>query len=131
MEAEGEERSFSLHALVASHKLNFGEGKGVSEVERSVHVRVGHTSKELGVLFSQFFHGVIGFFGGTVDLPYFVVLPDLLVPFLDCHGGISLSSLFKGLERRDRAICTSLSCLSSTMLKSGCRRPGEGTVGNF
>ena len=67
----------------------------MSEVEGSVHVGIRHTPKKLGILFSQFLHGAMRFFGRTVDFPDLVVSPGLLVSFLNCDGGIALFRLLR------------------------------------
>lgn len=98
MEAEGEEGSFALHALVACHKLDFRKRKRVAKMERSVHVGICHASKELWVLVPQLLHRVLSILGGTVDLPDLVLFPHLLVAFLDCNGRISFFGLSGMLE---------------------------------
>ena len=76
----------------------------MSKVERSIHVGIGHTPEELWILFSQFLHGAMGFLGRTVDLPDFIIFPDLLVTFLDCNGGIALFCLLGHQNERQAVL---------------------------
>lgn len=50
MESVGEKDTFPQHPLVPCCKLNFGDGKCMTEVKAPVHVWVGEVSKPFGVL---------------------------------------------------------------------------------
>jgi len=85
MVSKREENSLPLHSLIAGHELDFGERKGVAEMEGTVHVRICHTAEEFGVLISQFLNCDICFGGRTVRLPHVFFFPELLKSLLDCH----------------------------------------------
>ena len=93
MKTKGKENSFTLHSLISSHELNFGKGKGMTKMERSVHVGICHASEEFGVFLSHFFGCDICFRWRTIGFPNFLVFPDLLVFLFDCDRGIAFLCL--------------------------------------
>jgi hypothetical protein len=97
VEAHGKEGSLSLHACNTSGEFNLADRERVTSVKSSVHVRVGHASKELGLLLPKFGGGngverhLIR--GGCISFEDFVVLPFLLIFLLECDQSVSLLSL--------------------------------------
>jgi hypothetical protein len=95
VESHGEEGSLSLHSRVSSLELDLGERERVTSVKGSVHVRVGHAPKELGVLLTK----LIGVGDGvllesrSVGLVGLVLSPELLVLLLDRNESIALLGL--------------------------------------
>lgn len=94
MPAQGEQGSLTLEAVVSRCKLNLGDGEAMSQVETSVHIRVGGGRQEFGVVLVDSLDIGVFFNGGRVDLEGFVVLPDLLGLFLNVHQGIALGGLY-------------------------------------
>jgi hypothetical protein len=54
MKSHREQSTFALHTREAGCEFDFRGGKGMTCVESSVHVGIGHCAKEFGVLFSNF-----------------------------------------------------------------------------
>jgi len=93
METQREKNCLSFHSLVSREELNFWERECMAEMERSVHVRVCHTSKELGILFSKFCCRHIWWTFWIVGFPCFFLSPEFLIFLLDCNICISLLGL--------------------------------------
>ena len=49
-----EQDAFAQHALVSRRKFDFGDGKRVSQMQASVHIRVGEGSEPFRVLVLDF-----------------------------------------------------------------------------
>lgn len=98
MESVGEESAFAQHPLVPSVELDLGNGKGMSEMEASVHVWVRKVSEPLGIFFSDFSLGeaskLLG--RGSVDLEDALFLPSILMFLLERLEVISLGRLEGG-----------------------------------
>lgn len=97
METHGEQSSLTLHAGNTSSEFDLADGERVTSVQSSVHVRVGHTSEELGLLLTELGggNGVEGHLAGAgrVGFEDMLFLPDLLVLLLNGNEGVSLLSL--------------------------------------
>jgi hypothetical protein len=53
----GEQGALAQHALVSSGELDFGDSKGMAEMEASVHVRVGIVAEPFGVFLENLLPG--------------------------------------------------------------------------
>jgi hypothetical protein len=105
VETHREESALALHAGNTSSKLDLTDGERVTSVQSSVHIRIGHASKELGLLFSKLGggNGMEGHLVGArrVGFEDMLVLPDLLVLLLNGNEGVSLLSTFEFLGLGD------------------------------
>lgn len=102
VETQRKQSTLSLHPSKARLEFDFAKGEGVASVESSVHVRIGHAAKELGVVFSKdiaVFSGVF-FKRGRVGLECTVFSPLLLVLFFNSNQGIALLGLFRAWYQR-------------------------------
>jgi hypothetical protein len=97
VETHREESALALHAGDTSGKLDLTDGKRVTSVQSSVHIRIGHASKELGLLFPKLGggHGMEGHLAsaGRVGFEDMLVLPYFLVFLLNGDESISLLGL--------------------------------------
>lgn len=98
METHREQGSLSLHAREASCELDFANAEGVTCMESTIHVWVGHSAEELGVLCSKLGggHRVEGYLdgGGGVGLEDSILLPFCLIFLLYSYKSISFLGLW-------------------------------------
>jgi hypothetical protein len=123
VETHREESSLALHAGNAGSELDLTDGERVASVQSSVHVGVGHASKELGLLLTELGggHGMEGHLAdaGRVGFEDMLLLPDLLVLLLNGDEGVSLLSLdtVRGMDISCKLPEVPLTPLSSLVLE--------------
>ena len=105
VETKREQGPLTQHSLEATGELDLGNGKGVSQVQATVHVRVRERSEPFRVLCSDFRgshgprSGIHGFGvsrsgrSGRINLKDLLVGPVLLSLFLQLDDGVSLAGL--------------------------------------
>lgn len=60
MEAMGEQGTLAQHALVSSGEFDFGDGKGMAEMEATVHVGIGKVAEPFWVFLVDLLGGEAG-----------------------------------------------------------------------
>ncbi len=98
VEGPWEEGTLALHTLVTSSELDLGEGEGVTEVERTVHISVRDGSEPLGVLCSHLvgchiYETVI--LSGSVDVKDMLLCPEVLRLLFELLEEITLCGVFE------------------------------------
>ena len=86
METMGEQHPLSQHPLVSRREIDFGYGKRVAQVQRSIHIRVGKVSKPLWKLFLDLCRTEVGGFfrRWCLNLEETFLCPSLLITLLYC-----------------------------------------------
>ena len=93
----GEQRPLAQQPLVTRTKLDFGDRKRVTQMKRAVHVGVWKVPEPLGI----FLFDLGGrqssqlIWGGGVDVEGLLVLPFLLVLFLEVYQEVALARLWR------------------------------------
>jgi len=93
VETKREKSTLAQHSLETGGKLNLGESEAVTGMEDTIHVRVSHGTKKLGVLRSKLSRRDNRIVGRGVNLEGLLLSPKLLVSFLDVDKGITTRGL--------------------------------------
>ncbi len=95
MEAMREQSPLAQHSLETGCELDLGDCKGMSQVQGSIHVRVGEVSEPLGeFLFDFRWRETLCLLQSrSIDFEHTFLFPSCLVFCLESFQGISLARL--------------------------------------
>lgn len=116
MEALRQQGSLTLHTFITSTEFNLGEGKGMSQMETTVHVGIRHTGHVFGIHLVKIFRVGVFLNSGSVDFKCLFAIPEATRLVFKGTEGITLSCLISNIEFSHASIieCIYISTLGAS-----------------
>jgi hypothetical protein len=83
----------ALHTLITGSKIDLGEGKGVTQVKTTVHVRISHTRHVLGISGVEISRVGMLLKSGCIDFKGLCILPKGACFTFKCTKSVTLCCL--------------------------------------